>query len=337
MTPVPADHDGPRTKSGPVRLPGIEDAMAAGDRIAGQVRQSPLFPLAGEDDIRIKLEVLQPTGSFKVRGVFNWALSLDPAEREAGFLTFSAGNTALALGHAARFFGVETHSILPDTAPQYKVDALRSAGVEPTLMGFGDMMDWVDAEGWRDAPQAFLHPWIDSRMIAGHATIALELLRDWPDVDTVYVPVGGGALAVGVGAVLKALRPSVRVVGVQAARCPALAASFTAGRPVRVEVKPTICDGVAVGFVVDAIYPALRKALDDVVVVPEEDVKSAIRLLAGRSRLVVEGAGALALAAALSVPPRSRGRTACLVTGGNIGSARLAAILSAPAVGDTHR
>ncbi len=311
--------------------------MAAGDRIAGQVRQSPLFPLAGEDDIRIKLEVLQPTGSFKVRGVFNWALSLDPAEREAGFLTFSAGNTALALGHAARFFGVETHSILPDTAPQYKVDALRSAGVEPTLMGFGDMMDWVDAEGWRDAPQAFLHPWIDSRMIAGHATIALELLRDWPDVDTVYVPVGGGALAVGVGAVLKALRPSVRVVGVQAARCPALAASFTAGRPVRVEVKPTICDGVAVGFVDDAIYPALRKALDDVVVVPEEDVKDAIRLLAGRSRLVVEGAGALAVAAALSVPPRSRGRTACLVTGGNIGSARLAAILSAPAVGDTHR
>jgi threonine dehydratase len=337
MIPVPADHEGRRTKSGSVRLPGIEDAMAAASRIAGQVRQSPLLPLPGEDDIRLKLEVLQPTGSFKVRGVFNWALSLDPAEREAGFLTFSAGNTALALGHAARLFGVKARSILPDSAPRYKVGALRSAGVEPTLMGFGEMMDWVDAEGWHGEPQVFLHPWVDSRMIAGHATIALELFRDWPDVDTVYVPVGGGALAVGVGAVLKALRPSVRVVGVQAARCPALAASFAAGRPVRVEAKPTICDGVAVGFVADAMYPVLRKALDDVVVVPEEEVMSAIRLLAVRSRLVVEGAGALAVAAALNAATGGRGRTACLVTGGNIGPARLAAILSAPSEGDTHR
>jgi threonine dehydratase len=172
MIPVPADHEGRRTKSGSVRLPGIEDAMAAASRIAGQVRQSPLLPLPGEDDIRLKLEVLQPTGSFKVRGVFNWALSLDPAEREAGFLTFSAGNTALALGHAARLFGVKARSILPDSAPRYKVGALRSAGVEPTLMGFGEMMDWVDAEGWHGEPQVFLHPWVDSRMIAGHATRA---------------------------------------------------------------------------------------------------------------------------------------------------------------------
>ena len=166
--------------------------------------------------------MLQPTGSFKIRGVLNWAFTLDPAEREGGFLTFSAGNTAVALGHAARLFGVMARSILPDTVPRYRIDALRSTGVETILMEFDSMMDRVNTEVRRDGPPAFLHPWIDPRMIAGHATIALELLHDWPEVDTVYVPVGGGALAVGVGAVLKTLRPSVRVVGVQAAQCPAL-------------------------------------------------------------------------------------------------------------------
>ena len=331
MRPVPADRDGRGAEPGPVQPPGPDAAAAAAGRIADRVRQTPLLPLAGEDDIRLKLEVLQPTGSFKIRGVLNWAFTLDPAEREGGFLTFSAGNTAVALGHAARLFGVMARSILPDTVPRYRIDALRSTGVETILMEFDSMMDRVNTEVRRDGPPAFLHPWIDPRMIAGHATIALELLHDWPEVDTVYVPVGGGALAVGVGAVLKTLRPSVRVVGVQAAQCPALAASFAAGRPVRVEMKPTICVGVAVGFVVDALYPALRETLDDVVVVSEQDVMGAIRLLAVRSKLVVEGAGALATAAALNVPAADRGRTACLVTGGNIEPVRLAAILSGPA------
>jgi threonine dehydratase len=319
-----------REKDAPVAPPGLAAVRAAARRVAGSVLRTPLLELPGDPTLRLKPEVLQPTGSFKVRGVLNWALSLPAGRRRRGFVTFSAGNTALALGFAARRLGTGCRSVLPATAPGDKVAALAAAGVRTELMPFAAMMDWVRGPA-RDGPEEFLHPWTDPAMIAGHATIALELLAQAPGLATLFIPVGGGALAVGVGGTVKALRPSVRVIGVQAANCGALAASLAAGRPAAVAARPTLCDGVAVPFVEPAMFPALRAVLDDVLTATEEEVAGAIRLLAGRAKLVAEGAGALALAAALRTPPGARGMSVCLVTGGSIGPDRLAGILAARA------
>jgi len=315
----------------PVRSPEAAEVRAAAARIAGTVVRTPLLPLSRDiaPDVWLKPEVLQPTGSFKVRGVLNWSRSLPPEARSRGFSTFSAGNTALALAYAARECGASCRSLLPDYAPRSKVDALRRSGVETVLMPFARMAEWLFRAGWREEPYAFLHPWTEPLMVAGHATIGLELTSDLPGVNTVFVPVGGGALAAGVGSVLKGLVPGVRVVGVQTESYPSLQASLNAGRPVWVEPAPTVCDGVAVPFTTDQMFPLLRRVVDDVMVVTEQAVKRVMAMLAVEAKLVVEGAGALALAAALDTPPGERGQTVCLVTGGSIGASELADVLAA--------
>jgi threonine dehydratase len=296
----------------------------------GVARRTPLTRFGREDSrILLKSEVGQPTGSFKIRGVYNWAAGLSPEEVRRGFSTFSAGNTALALAHCARAFGTTCRSILPDYAPDIKVQALRALGVETVLVPFDEMADYLFRAGWRDEPYTFLHPWTEPAMIAGHATIGLEIVEDLPDVETVYVPVGGGALACGVGCAVGMLNPGARIVGVQTESYPSLAQSFHAGRPVWVEHRPTICDGVAVPFTTDQLYPLLRETVDSVAVVSEEQARDAIRVLASERQLVAEGAGAVALAA---VPQRSikgRGLSVCLVTGGNIPAQLLDELLDA--------
>ncbi len=266
----------------------------------------------------LKSEVEQPTGSFKIRGVYSWAAGLSPEAIRRGFSTFSAVNTALALAHCARTFGTTCRSLLPDYAPKVKVQALRALGVETVLVPFDELADYIFRAGWRDEPYAFLHPWTEPAMIAGHATIGLELIEDLPDVETVYVPVGGGALACGVGCAVGMLNPAARIVGVQTESYPSLAQSFHAGRPVWIEPRPTICDGVAVPFTADQLFPLLQRTVDSVAVVTEEQVKDAVRVLKQEANLVAEGAGALALAAALDTPLEDRGLSVCLVTGGNI-------------------
>jgi len=315
----------------PINPPSLDDIRAAEDCLKGIIVRTPLLQLKSPKKtgvILMKPEVLQPTGSFKIRGVYNWAVSLAPEECKKGFLTFSAGNTARSLGYTAQIFGVSCKSMLPEYAPANKVEALRNLGVETILVSSEKMFQWVDAEGWKRESYAFLHPWTEPRMIAGHGTIGLEIIKDLPDVQTVFVPVGGGALIAGIGSAAKALKPSVRIIGVQTESYPSLQASFQAGKPVWIDPKPTICDGVAVPFVADQMYPLLQKIVDDVVTVSEEKVKAAIKLLMLENRLVVEGAGALSIAAALEIPPEKRGKTVCIVTGGSIGPEALSAILS---------
>jgi threonine dehydratase len=310
----------------PANAPTLDEVRAATKRLEGAVVRTPLLP-AG-DNLWLKPESLQPSGSFKVRGVGNWAAGLSPDDRRRGFSTFSAGNTALALAWYARRFGVSCRSILPDYAPAVKVQALRERGVETVLVPFDELAGYIFRAGWRDEPYAFLHPWTEPAMIAGHATIGLEIVADLPEVETVFVPVGGGALVCGVGAAVKALKPAVKVVGVQTESYPSLAASLEAGRPVWVESKPTICDGVAVPFVTDQMFPLLKLVVDEVLVISEPDVRTAMRRLASFHKLVSEGAGALALAAALTLPADRRGRSVCLVTGGNVPPPELAACLA---------
>jgi threonine dehydratase len=312
----------------PVRAPTIDTVRKARERIKAVARRTPLISFGPEGNgIFLKAEVGQPSGSFKIRGVYNWAAGLSPDELGRGFSTFSAGNTALALAHCAGVFGTTCRSILPDYAPEVKVQALRERGVEVVLVPFDELVDYIFSAEWQNEPYAFLHPWTEPAMIAGHATIGLEITEDLPDVETVFVPVGGGALASGVGSAVGMLNPAARIVGVQTESYPSLAQSFHEGRPVWIEPRPTICDGVAVPFTTDQLYPLLRKTVDSVAVVTEVRVREAVRVLAQDSKLAVEGAGALALAAALDTPREERGLSVCLVTGGNIQAQLLDEIL----------
>jgi threonine dehydratase len=314
----------------PVSAPTLDSVRKACERLEGVARRTPLVRFGRKDDrILLKSEVGQPTGSFKIRGVFNWAAGLSPEAIKCGFSTFSAGNTALALAHCARIFGTTCRSLLPDYAPGVKVKALQALGVETVLVPFDELADYIFRAGWRDEPYAFLHPWTEPAMIAGHATIGLELIEELPDVETVYVPVGGGALACGVGCAVGMQNPAARIVGVETESYPSLAQSFHAGRPVWIEPRPTICDGVAVPFATDQLYPLLRRTVDSVAVVSEARVREAVRVLAQEGRVVAEGAGALALAAALDTPVEDRGLSVCLVTGGNIPAELLDEIVGA--------
>ncbi len=321
----------------PVTAPTLDAIQKASERIRGVVERTPLIPF-GESGILLKSEVAQPTGSFKLRGVYNWATGLPAEDVRRGFSTFSAGNTALALAYCARALGTSCRSILPDYAPEIKVRSLRERGVETVLVPFAEMADYIFRAGWREEPYAFLHPWTEPAMVAGHATIGLEIVEDLPAVETVYLPVGGGALAAGVGSAVRMANPAARIVGVQTESYPSLAASFRAGRPVWIEPRPTICDGVAVPFATDQLFPLLRETLTNVAVVSEERVRATIRRLAEEQRVVAEGAGALALAAALDTPREERGLAVCVVSGGNITRALFERLLDAgPALGAAFR
>ncbi len=314
----------------PVRPPELPEFHAAAQRIKGKTVRTPLIPLhsyEGVTDTLLKPEVHQPIGSFKLRGVLNWAMCLSEEERARGLSTFSAGNTAQALGYVARLFGVSARSLLPDKTPRIKVEAIQSYDVTPIRMPFNDLLNYVFEARWKQEPYSFLNPWADPMMIAGSGTIGLEIITDLPDVDTVYVPVGGGGLISGVGSVLRALKPSVRVVGVQPEACPSLLSSFKAGKPMWVDVQPTICD-TAVPVVVNEMYPLLRQVVDDVVLVSEEAVRAAVKQLAVGNKLIIEGSGAMSLAAAIATPAHERGKTVCVLSGGNIDIDKLIAILT---------
>lgn len=316
----------------PVAQPTLEDIQSAVKRIGDHVVHTPLLPLHSYDakaDIFLKPEILQPIGSFKLRGVLNWAAALSPEQRARGLSTTSAGNTAQALGYAARIFGVPARTLVPDTIPQNKLHAISSYGVEPIKKPFPELLAFMLEEGWRSEPYCYLNPWGDPHLIAGHGTLGLEIVEALPNVKTVYVPVGGGGLIGGVGSAVKLLAPNIRVVAVQSENCPALKASFERGAGGWIGGETTICDGTAVPIIVDEMYPLLRSVIDKVVTVSESRVTDTIRLLALRNKLIVEGSGALALAAALNTPESERGLSVCILSGGSIDSEKLGQILTA--------
>lgn len=320
-----------RTGSGgpPIPPPSIRDVEDAAGRISGVALRTPLLrhkTMEPGEPVWLKAENLQPAGSFKLRGVLNWGRSLSAAELERGLSTQSAGNTAQALGYVANLLGVPARSLLPDSAPRVKVDGVRSYGVTPVPVPFSALMDYVFDRGWEQEPYSYLNPWGDRSMLAGSGTIGLKLLDELPDLAAVYIPVGGGGLVSGIGSVIKELRPAVEVIGVQSTACPSLGAAVEAGRPTWVQAAETICDGTSVPVVVDEMYPLVSSVVDRVVLVSEDDVRTAIAHLALGNKLVVEGSGAMSLAAALG--DQRDGPVACILSGGSIGAERLAEILT---------
>ncbi len=309
--------------------PNLDEVQSAAERMADVVRHTPLVPLHSFDlspDIFLKLEIHQVVTSFKIRGVFNAVACLTPEKRNAGLGTVSAGNTAQALAWVGRHFGVSALSIMPEHAPATKIEAVKRYGGEPILVPTAEVFRFLKEHLWEAEPYAFIHPWTDRNLWIGHGTIGLEILSDLPSVDSVYVPVGGGGLITGVGSVLKALNPEVRVIAVEPEGCPALHESIRQGRPVSVDCD-TICDGVAVPYITEELFPILRDLVDEVVLVSERDVKATIKRLALGNRIVVEGSAALSVAAASATPKENRGETVCLVTGGSIDADKFQAIL----------
>jgi threonine dehydratase len=279
------------------------------------------------EDLYLKLETFQPVGSFKIRGIFNAVAALSESEQRRGVSTVSAGNTAQALAWSARHFGVTARCLMPDSAPSAKINAVRSYGAEAVLVPVAEIFRYLREEGWKKEPYAFIHPWTNRDVMTGHASLGLEILEDLPDVETVLVPVGGGGLLAGVGAALRAAKPSVQILAVEPEGCAALHQSLEAGRPMEVDCR-TICDGVAVPYMTEEMFPLLRELSSSGALVPEDDVKSAVKCLALWNKVVAEPSGALAVAAARVIPIARRGKTVALVTGGSIDSAMLARILT---------
>jgi threonine dehydratase len=313
----------------------IEDIRAAHARIRADVRRTPLEKseplgrLTGAD-IRIKWESEQTTGSFKLRGALNKLRVLSTAERRRGVVSASTGNHGLAIGRAARLEGVDLTLFLPETVAEVKRRKLEALGVP--LRFFGDDCGKTEshARGWAErAGRIFVSPYNDLDIIRGQGTLGLEAAEDFPDVQDVFIPVGGGGLAAGVGASLKAAVPGVRIFGVEPVNSAFLKASFRAGRLVDVPEKATVADALAGGIEPGSItFELCRDYLDGILTVSEDLIVRAMALLAEHHGRMVEGAGAVALAGLLARAPEFRGRKAlCIVSGGNIAPGRFLEIV----------
>jgi threonine dehydratase len=301
----------------------IERINAAARRARPHVLRTPLVPVEGA---LLKLECLQPTGSFKVRGFFAAALALPPERLQRGLITVSAGNAAQACAYVARKLGVPCRVFMYDTAPPPKLAGVKRWGATPILLPRGELLEWMAAKGWNDEPESFIHPFADDEVMAGHGLLGLELLEDVRDLARVVVPVGGGGLVSGVAAALKGSRPGIEVVGVQSDGYPLWIRSLEAGAPVSIQ-PDTIADGTTAPFE-PRMFELLKACVDRWVVVSEPRLKAAIPELASAAKVVAEGAGALAYAALEQLEPGPP--TVAIVSGGNIDPKLLASLLSEP-------
>jgi len=309
--------------------PSLNEFKAAASSLESIIVRTPLIPYRGGDNdakILLKPEILQAVNSFKLRGVFNAVASLSAEEKARGVSTVSAGNTAQALAWSSRYFGISARSIMPETAPPPKIEAVKAYGGIPILVPMSEVVRFLQEHLWEQEPYSFIHPWTNRQVMIGHGTLGLEIMDDSPDVDTVFIPVGGGGLLGGVGSAIKAVNPSVRIYAVEPEGCPALRSAVDHGQPITVECK-TICDGVAVPYITDEMFPLLNELIDDVLLVSERLVRAAVRSILWRNKMLAEPAGALALAAALQMSPTHRGKSVCFVTGGSIGVELLMEIL----------
>jgi threonine dehydratase len=277
-------------------------------------------------EIYLKLETLQPINSFKIRGAGNAIRSAPEALRAQGLLTASAGNMAQGVAWVARELGLEATIAVPEHAPEAKLSAIERLGGRVLKVPYDDWWQAIVTSEIPGEEGLFVHPVADEAVMAGNGTIGLEILEDLPDVDTVVIPVGGGGLAVGIASAVKALKPDVRIVTAEPETGAALHAAFAAGGPADVEYQPSFVDGSGSRELIPPVWEHASQLLDGAFAPSLDDVAAAVRLMAERTRVIPEGAGALALAAALD---NDVGRkVVCVVSGGNIDVSVLARILN---------
>ena len=314
----------------------LADVRAAAERIRGTVVRTPLVPDADLSEavggeVRLKCESLQKAGSFKARGATNFLAQLPPEELARGVITYSSGNHAQAVAFAAGRLGVRAVVVMPTTAPRVKSEGARRLGARVEFAGTTSEHRRVRAEEIAEAEglvmvPPFDHPWI----IAGQGTVALEVVEDWPAVEILLAPIGGGGQASGCGVAMRRLRPDAAVVGVEPEGAPTMRRALDAGGPVTLDRIDTIADGLAPTRAGDLTYACAASFLDDVVLVPDDAIRQAAAHLLERRKLVVEYSGAATVAALLSGAVSAAGRKVCAVlSGGNLDTSLLREILAA--------
>jgi threonine dehydratase len=300
----------------------LDEIRRARERIADSAMRTPLVRY--DERIWLKLECLQPIGSFKLRGALSAIRAASPAELAGGVVTASAGNMAQGVAWAAREAGIRARVIAPEGAPRAKLDAVERLGAEVIPVSHEEWWRAMVERGRDGVDGFFVHPVEDDAVMAGNGTIGLELCEDLDAFDTVVVPWGGGGLTTGIASAVKALRPDARIVTAEPATAAPMAAALAAGEPVEIDYAPSFVDGAGGRALLPTMWERSRGLVDEAVAVPLDEVAEAVRLLASRARVVAEGAGALALAAA-----RDRvGTTVCIVSGGNIDAAVLSRLLA---------
>jgi threonine dehydratase len=281
--------------------------------------RTPLAGLNADTAARVylKLESLQPIGSFKIRGAANVMARTPRSQLERGVLTASAGNMAQGVAFCARRMGVPATIISPDTAPKTKIRAVERLGGRVILAPFAEWWRTFETRSYPGVDATFIHAFDDPDVMAGNGTIALELLEDIPDLESVVVPWGGGGLSCGIAAILRQLAPRVKIYAAEAGTAAPLAASLDAGEPRTVEYQPSFVDGIGSKMVFPSMFERARKLLDGSLVVSLEDAAAAMKLVAERNRVIIEGAAACAVAAAIS-GRAGTGKVVAIVSGGNI-------------------
>jgi threonine dehydratase len=310
----------------PVRPIAIEDIEQARERIAGTVLRTPLVQF--DERIYLKLENLQPTNAYKIRGASNAVAKLSETDRAKGVWTISAGNAGQGVAYAARQFGVPSTVVAIETAPQTKLDRMRALGA--TIVPVSYERAWVAAETheFEGLDGTFVHPFDNHDFIAGHGTMGLEILEDLPEVRTVIAAIGGGGLITGVGSAIKARRPEVKVIGAEPETAAPYAYSLAQGGPQWFpDWQASFVDGAGGKSVTERMWQRMRPVTDGTITVTLDQTREAMRLIAEKSRTIAEGAGALALAAALTGEARD-GPIVCIVSGGNIDLSKFAELVA---------
>jgi threonine dehydratase len=314
------------------KLPSIiplKEIIDAQQRIRGKVNRTPLIRFYPDDfdgEIYLKLENLQPIGSFKLRGACNILHAADKDSLKEGVYTASAGNMAQGVAWMARTMHLPCTVIVPDHAPQTKLDAITRLGAQYIKIPFADWWQVLVTRKFEGMKGLFVHPVSDIKVIAGNATIGMEILEDLPDVDTVVVPYGGGGLISGIASAIKTVKPGTKVVASEVETAAPLFPSLAKKEPVKIEYTPSFVDGMGSGSILQEMWELVSTLVDASIVISLQQIADAIKLLAERSRVIAEGAGGSPVAAALT-GKAGTGKIVCVISGGNIDAAKLSKIL----------
>ena len=311
-------------------LPSLGDINDARGMIANSAIRTPLVRLNFKEapaEIYLKLENLQPIGSFKIRGAANAMGHIPPEILSRGVLTASAGNMAQGVAWRARELGIPCTVVAPETAPATKITAIERLGGRVIKVEFADWWRAFEERSFPGVEATFIHAFDDLNVMAGNGTIALEIIEDLPDVDVVLVPWGGGGLTCGIAAAMRALNSKCKIYAAEVATAAPLVVSLAAGSPQTVDYQPSFVDGIGAKIVFPQMLERAQQLIDGSLVAELDEVKYALRLMAERNRIIAEGAGACPVACALA-GKAGRGKVVCIVSGGNIDFARLCEILT---------
>ena len=314
----------------PVIAPGLEEIIKAKERIAGFILRTPLVRLNVDDapaEIYLKLENLQPIGSFKLRGAGNAMQQIGAEKLSKGVYTASAGNMAQGVAWFARQLGVPCQVIVPDHAPETKLLAIERLGGSFQKVSFDDWWKVIIEHEFPGMDGFFIHPVSNTAVMAGNGTIGLEILEDLPDVDAVVIPFGGGGLSCGIASAIRGKKPATKIFACEVGTAAPLKAALMSGSPQTIEYTSSFVDGIGGKSVLEEMWPLVKSLIHDSIVVPLTEVASALKLLMERNRVIAEGAGATSVAAALS-GKAGTGKIVCVISGGNIDIHKLLKVIS---------